>query len=304
MPDTKPSENPATNLPHFIYGTGSDYDEQHTLVQAAVRQGYHTIDTGPTPAYRENLTAHGIRQARCSASTLGLQDIFIQTKISAAERYQDAKSVPFEESDTPYDQVMKSFSRSQMLFRGSGGVIKLLLLHAPFENLDLTMEYWSAMEYLVDTVEDLDYLGVCNVKLDTLTRLYSVARVKPVVVQNSFRPASAFDADIIRFCRQQGLIYQAYSVLVSNVDILSTKLIGWFAAMHGISEAQALFLFVLSFGRGTIRILHASRDLKHMAANLSCLEYLPEISEEMLEAFEQILGDLTMVNPQEKCWSY
>lgn len=51
--------------------------------------------------------------------------------------------------------------------------------------------YWAAMESLVDTDEDLHFLGVCNVKLNTLEEVYSPARTKLTVDKHNFRGASS-----------------------------------------------------------------------------------------------------------------
>ncbi len=277
------------DLPLFIYGTGSDSDEQDHLIFKAIQQGYSAIDTGPTPAYREDLTARGIQQALSALPGPSTPDLFVQTKISPADRYQNEKSIPFELSDKPLQQVMKTFQQSKSRFSGAGCAIKALLLHAPFPTLDLTMQYWEAMESLVDIDADLQFLGICNATLATLQSLHRCARIKPVIVQNSFRPPSSYDMDVIDFCRAHGLIYQAYGILTSNLELLSSKLVGWFAETNKISEAEALFVLVASFGRGTIHILHASHNKGHMVADLQCVRLVGNVDETIVEAFAELL---------------
>lgn len=295
-------DNPKLCLPLFIYGTGSYSDEQETLTFKAICRGYRAIDTGPTPAYNEELTAEGIRKALLLRPGLVEPQVFVQTKISPADRYQD--SIPFEVSDTPFQQVVKSFEQSQRRFSKSGCTIRALLLHAPFPTLQSTMQYWKAMETLVDTYDNLSYLGICNATLGTLRYVHSRARIKPVIVQNSFRAASSFDRDVIEFCRANGLVYQAYGVLTSNLDLLSSKFIGWFAETRCISEAEALFVLIAAFGRGTIHILHASHDEGHMAADLRCQGILCEVEQTILEGFEELLAEVLASSQKADSWSY
>ncbi|KAM0363033.1 hypothetical protein ACHAPK_011292 [Fusarium culmorum] len=291
-------------LPPLIYGTGSDYEDQELLTRQAISLGYTAIDTAPTTAYREDQVAAGIQKALSHCQLKCGTRIFVQTKISPAERYQSTQSIPFELQDTPYQQVFKSFASSKKRFNGPGCSIKGLLLHAPFPHFELTMKYWEAMESLVETDSDLETLGICNVKLSTLKNIYNQATVKPRIVQNSFRGPSSFDRDIISFCRENGLVYQAYGVLTSNLELLSSKLIGWFAEVHHISEAEALFVMVIAFGRGTIHILHASRNKDHISADLRCMELVPMVDSMIMDAFEELLDVVSATSSQERSWSY
>ncbi|KAF5712822.1 aldo-keto reductase [Fusarium mundagurra] len=291
-------------LPLFLYGTGSDCDEQDKLTCAAIRQGYTAIDTGPTPAYREELTANGIETGLGHLSTTSAEHLFVQTKISPAGRYQTAESMPFTMMDTPQQQVQKSFERSKIIFSSSGCIINALLLHAPFPNLSVTMEYWNAMEDLIKTDPNLEFLGICNTTLPTLQQVYQNATIKPSIIQNSFRAPSSYDRDIISFCRQNGMVYQAYGVLTSNPALLSSNLIGWFAETNHISEAEALFVFVSAHGSGTVHILQASRDEDHMAADLRCQRLVEKVDSVMIEAFRELLDELSSRSSPKHSWSY
>jgi diketogulonate reductase-like aldo/keto reductase len=292
------------SLPPLIYGTGSDSDNQEYLTRQAIDVGYTAIDTAPTPAYREDRVAVGIHKALSCPQPTCATSIIRQTKSSPAERYQSIESIPFELDDAPRTQVDKTFARSRERFSDSGCSIKGLLLHAPFSQLNLTMEYWAAMESLVETNQDLQILGICNAKLSTLKAVYQQAKVKPRIVQNSFRGPSSFDRDIIEFCREKSIAYQAYGVLTSNVELLSSKLIGWFAEVHHISEAEALFVIVVAYGRGTIHIVHASRNRDHISADLESMKLVPMVSSTIMDAFEELLDEVSAKSFRELSWSY
>ncbi|KAK9781072.1 putative Aldo-keto reductase [Seiridium cardinale] len=304
MASVTSSYTSADEIPLLIYGTGSCSEKQDELTFKAVQQGYLAIDTGPTPAYCEELTSRGLQQATLTRPGQRSQSLFVQTKISPADRYQDINALPFEISDCPRQQVIKSFQRSKLRFAGSGCNINALLLHAPLPTFSMTIQYWEAMEYLVDSEEHLKLLGICNATIATVRHLHSTARIKPSIVQNSFRAPSHFDRDVIDFCRETGMIYQAYGVLTSNVELLSSQIVGWFAETNSISEAEALILLVASFGRGTIRIIHASHDEEHMASDLANCHLVNEVTEAVINGFEELLGVLSRSSPRGISWSY
>jgi diketogulonate reductase-like aldo/keto reductase len=300
--ETSSAQSPETTI--FVYGTGSHYHKQDELVFQAIQLGYSIIDTGPSDMYNEELTAKGIRKALETIPGKSPHHLHVQTKISLATRYQDDLMTPFQPSDSPLEQVRKTFERSKKRFASSGCSIQTLLLHSPLPTLDLTMQYWRAMETIVASDPDLKFLGICNATVNSVQHIHRNATIKPSIVQNSFRAQTSFDADVIEFCRLKNISYQAYGVLTSNAALLESKLVGWFAEKHHVSEAEALFVLVASHGRGAVQLLHASHSERHMAADIGCLHLVSQVDGKIMRAFEELLADICTLNHGGNSWSY
>src|SRR5690606_23162367 len=118
------------------------------------------------------------------------------------------------------------------------------VLHSPLPTPEALAEVWGAMEALVDSGRARG-LGISNCyDLDVLARLHGDARVKPAVVQNRFYPATGYDFEIRRFCRERGIVYQSFWTLTANPDLLASEPIRRPAARLGATSAQVLFRYL------------------------------------------------------------
>jgi diketogulonate reductase-like aldo/keto reductase len=136
-------------------------------------------------------------------------------------------------------------------------------------------EAWRALEELVGKGA-IRYLGVCNVSAGRLRELWDLAKVKPTFVQGWFRPKTGYDNEVVRFCRQSGIVYQAFGVFDEfNGHLLESPPVKRRASAGAITGHQALLemLFLAAKTLGLrLCILDGSRDIEHMKQNLAAVD--------------------------------
>ena len=277
--------NGERQIPHIIYGTAFKPNHVDELVTRAIEVGYRAFDSAPHPVtYREAHVGKGLREGLkyLSGGKEALGNLFIQTKLTTHEAYRDAPK-PYSSDDSPAEQVTKSLNQSLHNLKCDGIRLSAYILHAPFPTIEETMQYWAAMEMHVP--DKVDYLGISNVSLEILQEVYSRSRIKPSIVQNNFSPAFGYDRDIISWCAENRIVYQAYSVLKSNVDLLSCKLVGWLAEKHDITEPQALYLLLLSYGDGIICILNGTSSPESIESDLRAVMGIGKLEGYIVDGF-------------------
>ena len=119
-------------------------------------------------------------------------------------------------------------------------------------------------------------IGVSNINAGQLTLLCEQARVKPMMVQNRCFAVTAWDEEVRDICRQHGIIYQGFSLLTANRDVLAEPEVRAIAAREGVGPAQVIFRFALEVGMlpltGTTNPQHMSEDLAAARITLSADE--------------------------------
>ena len=128
----------------------------------------------------------------------------------------------------------------------------------------------------------IKYLGISNVNLDQLKELWEKAEIKPTFVQNRCYASSKWDQDIRKFCLQNNIIYQGFSLLTANSHILSNQKFKDIIAKYNKTPAQIIFRFSQQIGM--LPITGTSSEI-HMVEDLSCDEF--ELSEEELGVIER-----------------
>src|SRR4029077_4638693 len=108
-------------------------------------------------------------------------------------------------------------------------------------------EAWQAMEALHDSGRTR-LLGVSNVTLGQLQRLCEIARVRPRFVQNRCYAVRGWDRQVREFCKANEIVYQGFSLLTANRDVLSHTEMAQIAKRHGRSISQIIFRFALDVG--------------------------------------------------------
>jgi hypothetical protein len=63
-------------------------------------------------------------------------------------------------------------------------------------------------------------IGVSNITASQLALLCQEAQVKPMMVQNRCFAVRAWDKEVRNICREHGIIYQGFSLLTANRDVL------------------------------------------------------------------------------------
>jgi diketogulonate reductase-like aldo/keto reductase len=159
------------------------------------------------------------------------------------------------------------------------------VLHGPASGYGWTehdAEVWAAM------VKERDggrtrMLGVSNVSLRHLDQMMATGAETPAFVQNRCFARVGWDRDVRAFCREHHIVYQGFSLLTANVEVLQSRKVGEIAARVRATPAQVVFRFALAVGMlpltGTSDDGHmkqdlASRDLALSADDVSAIERL------------------------------
>jgi diketogulonate reductase-like aldo/keto reductase len=98
----------------------------------------------------------------------------------------------------------------------------------------------------------------------------------PAFVQNRCFAARGWDRDVRAFCAERRIVYQGFSLLTANREVLSHPTLAAIAARHGATRAQVVFTFALAMGMlpltGTSDRDHMKQDLAARALTLSAEE--------------------------------
>ena len=250
-------------LPDFVYGTAWKEDRTPALVELALRTGLRGIDTANQ---RRHYFEAGVGQGLAAAYRARIvtrADLFLQTKFT----YQ-----PGQDHRLPYDpaaslslQVAQSMASS--LEHLGTDQVDSYLLHGPSSGYDWTdadAEVWEAMRNERDAGRTR-LLGVSNVSLTHLERMAAMHTELPALVQNRCYARFGWDRDVRRFCREHKIIYQGFSLLTANLEVLRHPLVASLAARENAAPAQVIFAFARIVGMlpltGTSNAAHMQQDL-------------------------------------------
>lgn len=250
-------------LPPLIYGTAWKEDETERLVTLALESGFRGLDAANQ---RKHYYEAQVGSALTTAFARGLRrdELFLQTKFTFLPG-QDQR-LPYDPKASIGQQVEQSFASS--LSHLGLSTLDSYVLHGPMSREGWSpddAEAWAAMEglharFLVGA------LGVSNVSLPQLEALCTAAKVKPRFVQNRCFARTGWDAEVRAFCRAQGIVYQPFSLLTGNPQVISSEALVKIAARTARTAAQVLFRFARDVG---MLPLTGTSDEKHMKEDLS-----------------------------------
>ncbi len=262
-----------TALPTFLYGTAWKEDRTAALTELALSAGFRAIDTANQ---RRHYFEAGVGQGLAAAYAAGgvtRADIFLQTKFTY-QRGQDHR-LPYDPSATLAVQVAQSMASS--LEHLATDYVDSYVLHGPSSAFDWTdddAEVWNAMIKERDAGRT-HLLGVSNVSLEHLEQMTAAHKEAPAFVQNRCFARLGWDRDIRQFCRERNIVYQGFSLLTANPEILRHSLIANLARSHA-TPAQIIFTFARSIGilplTGTSNAEHMQQDLASLNLTLSTKE--------------------------------
>jgi diketogulonate reductase-like aldo/keto reductase len=251
-------------VPRFLYGTAWKEDQTQRLTEMALHQGFRGIDTANQ---RRHYHEAAVGQAIAAAVGSGLvtrEDLFLQTKFTF--RGGQDHRLPYDPQAPIRTQVEQSFASS--LEHLGTRVIDSYVLHGPTQRSGLgtaDWEAWRAMEALHESGR-ARLLGVSNVSLEQLQALCEQARVRPRFVQNRCYASRRWDRAVREFCAAHGLVYQGFSLLTANRDVLTHPELARIAQRHGRTASQVVFRFALDVGMvpltGTSNAGHMREDLE------------------------------------------
>jgi diketogulonate reductase-like aldo/keto reductase len=250
-------------LPAFLYGTAWKEDRTDRCVTEALAAGFRGIDTANQ---RKHYHEAGVGEALKRAWASGIvtrQEIFLQTKFTFLGG-QDQR-LPYDPEAPVAEQVRQSFKSS--LEHLHTDYLDSYVLHGPSTGRGLKTADWDAWGAMAELHAEgkARALGVSNVSLEQLRALCEGAKVKPSFVQNRCFARTGWDQAVREYCREQEIIYQGFSLLTANTEILSNIDFAEIVARVGCTPAQAVFAFARAVG---MLPLTGTTDPKHMAEDL------------------------------------
>jgi diketogulonate reductase-like aldo/keto reductase len=245
--------------PRLLYGTAWKEERTEACVAAALAAGFRGIDTAnQRKHYNEEGVGRGI-----AASGIPRDELWLQTKFTFLDG-QDAR-LPYDPDAPIATQVQQSFERSLEHLRVT--YLDSLVLHGPSQHDGLGPDdhaAWRAMEAVVDAGGSRA-LGISNVSAAQLVELVGFARVQPTYVQNRCYARTSWDAQVRDVCARHAIVYQGFSLLTANRQVLASGDVQAIAHRHGKTVAQVIFRFSQQLGMlpltGTIDPAHMREDL-------------------------------------------
>ncbi|GAA0136488.1 aldo/keto reductase [Paenibacillus sp. YSY-4.3] len=191
----------------------SDGQEVTDSIEAAIRNGYRSIDTASLYQNEE-----GVGQA-IKASSNPREELFITTKVW--------------NSDQGYDSTLKAFDTSM----GKLGLdyLDLYLIHWPVKGK--YKETWKALEKLHKDGR-VRSIGVSNFQIHHLEDLLADAEVRPVVNQVELHPLLS-QVELREYCKAQGIQIEAWSPLAQG-KLLDNEVLKAIGVKYGKSTAQVI----------------------------------------------------------------
>jgi len=261
----------ALSIPDFLYGTAWKEERTPALVELALRSGFRGIDTANQ---RRHYLEEGVGQglaAACVSGVVTRADLFLQTKFTYRPG-QDHR-LPYDPAASLSVQVAQSMA-SSLEHLGTDHV-ESYVLHGPssgYSWTDADAEVWEAMMKERDAGRTR-LLGVSNVSLKHLEQMAAIHSENPAFVQNRCYARLGWDRDVRLFCRERKIIYQGFSLLTANMDVLRHPVVTGLATREDITPAQVIFAFARAAGMlpltGTSSAEHMKLDLASSALALS-----------------------------------
>lgn len=264
------------SIPDFLYGTAWKEERTPSLVELALRKGFRGIDTANQ---RRHYFEAGVGQGLAAAYRAGVvtrSDLFLQTKFTYQPGQDDR--LPYDPSAKLSLQVAQSMASS--LEHLGTDYVDSYVLHGPSSGYgwgDADAEVWEAMRKERDAGRTR-LLGVSNVSLRHLEQMDASHSETPSFVQNRCYARLGWDGEIRLFCKQHKIMYQGFSLLTANMEVLRDPLVTGLAARKKVTQAEVVFAFARAIGilplTGTSNAGHMEEDLASRSLKLTADEVL------------------------------
>ncbi|HLQ22845.1 MAG TPA: aldo/keto reductase, partial [Gemmatimonadales bacterium] len=261
-------------VPDFLYGTAWKEERTQALTELALRTGFRGIDTANQ---RRHYFEAGVGQGLAAAYRAGVvtrADLFLQTKFT----YQPGQDhrLPYDPAADLATQVAQSM-QSSLEHLGTDHVDSYVL-HGPAGSrgwIDDDAEVWAAMVQERDAGRTR-LLGVSNVSLRHLEQMVAAGAEAPAFVQNRCFARLGWDRDVRSFCKDRKIVYQGFSLLTANPEVLRHPLVAGIAARGKATPGQVVFRLAQAIGilplTGTSSAEHMKQDLASQTLTLSAEE--------------------------------
>ena len=250
-------------VPRLLYGTAWKEDETQRLTELALQTGFRGIDTANQRRHYHEAGVGAAVAASIERGIVARSDLFLQTKFTS--RAGQDHRLPYDPNAAIAEQVEQSLA-SSLAHLGTSAV-DAYLLHGPRRRVGLTAEDWAAWR-AIEAIHDSGrarLVGVSNVTLEQLQALQREARIQPRIVQNRCYASAGWDREVRRFCSANGIVYQGFSLLTANRDVLAHPVMARLARQHGKTASQIVFRFAMDVGMialtGTTNQEHMRQDL-------------------------------------------
>jgi diketogulonate reductase-like aldo/keto reductase len=261
--------------PRIVYGTAWKEDATRGLVRLALEQGFTGLDTANQRRhYHEAAVGEGLAD-HLAATGGSREDLFLQTKFT--DRGGQDHRLPYDPRAPVAEQVRQSFASS--LAHLGTTYLDSYVLHGPSVRVGLAdrdWEAWRAMEAIARE-GGARRLGVSNVSLPQLELLLDGAKLAPSFVQNRCFAARGWDEGVRALCAARGIVYQGFSLLTANPEVLRHPSLRAIATRLGATPAQVVFRFAVAVG---MQPLTGTTSARHMREDLESLD-LPITPEEV-----------------------
>lgn len=195
-------------------------DISKELILKAFEVGYRHIDTA-TAYDNEEIVGMAIKE-----SGLKRDEIFITTKLSNKDQREGNVN----------DAFFRSLEKLQLDY------VDLYLTHWPVPDKYIS-SYVELEKYRQDGL--IKSLGVSNLQIHHLKELKKNCDIMPVVNQIEVNPYFN-NEEVIKYCKNNNILVEAYSPLCSNKnDVLSDEILVDIANKHNKSTAQIILKWIL-----------------------------------------------------------
>ena len=193
--------------------------------------------------------------------------------------------MPYDPAASLSAQVAQSMASS--LEHLGTDFVDSFVLHGPSSNYDWTdddAEVWEAMRQERDAGHTRR-LGVSNVSLGHLEQMLAVHGETPAFVQNRCFARMGWDRDVRLFCHEREIIYQGFSLLTANAEVLRHPFITDIARRMNASPAQTVF----AFARDRDAAADGAHQMRmHMKQDLASREIV--LSPDEVRGIESVAG--------------
>jgi len=272
-----------TPRPDIVYGTAWKEARTAVLTELALRSGFRAIDTANQ---RRHYVEAAVGEALAAAYRAGIvtrDDVFVQTKFTY-QRGQDHR-LPYDPTAPLSTQVVQSMARS--LEHLGTDHVDSYLLHGPASGYgwsDDDVETWAAIVGERDAGR-ARLVGVSNVSLRHLLELESTGAERPAIVQNRCFARLGWDRAVRAYCLEHDIVYQGFSLLTANPEVLQHPIVGRIAAREKATPAQVVFRFARLIGMVP---LTGTSDPEHMRQDLGSGSLA--LSADEMRAIESLAG--------------
>ncbi|MGA2413449.1 MAG: aldo/keto reductase [Candidatus Sulfotelmatobacter sp.] len=273
----------ALRIPDFLYGTAWKEERTPGLTEMALRAGFRGIDTANQRRHYFEAGVGAGLAAAYAAGVVARSDLFLQTKFTYRPG-QDHR-LPYDPQASLSVQVAQSMASS--LEHLGTEYVDSYVLHGPASGQGWSVadaEVWEAMSRERDAGRTRR-LGVSNVSLRHLEQMLGSGVEAPAFVQNRCYARLGWDREVRLFCAERKIVYQGFSLLTANLEVLQHSLVTGLAARLGVTPAQVVFAFARGVG---LLPLTGTSDPEHMGQDLESSRF--ELSPEAVLGVESLVG--------------